>query len=331
METRSNQIIVGSVVLGLMVGLVFFLVWLSQPNQEGRKSYDIQFTQSVGGLAKGAQVTYSGVPVGQVDFVRLDDRNPEVIQVRITIDEAVPVLAPSQESIARGEADGTTASLAQSGFTGPILVELNTPRSMAPGRRQPLTAPGPYDGLPLIPPRPGGFAAILNNAPEVLEQFRQLAGRLTDFFSERNQESIAKILENVQVLTRSLGERGPEIAATLAETRVTLRKAGIAIERFGRLASTSDDLLRREGPATLREVRELLDRAQATLDSATTTISAAQPGLQALSERTLPEVGALMRDLRATSQSLRRITERLEQRGVGGLIGSEPLPDYQPK
>jgi phospholipid/cholesterol/gamma-HCH transport system substrate-binding protein len=331
METRSNQIIVGSVVLGLMVGLVFFLIWLSQPNRENRKSYDIQFRQSVGGLGKGAQVTYSGVPVGQVDLVTLDSRNPEVIQVRITIDEKVPVVAPSAQAIARGENDGTTASLAQSGFTGPILVELNTPRSVG-GERAPLTAPGPYEGgLPLIPPRPGGFAAILNNAPEVLDQFRQLAARLTDFFSERNQESIALILENVQVLTRSLGERGPEIAATLAEARLTLRRAGVAIERFGQLASTSDELLRREGPATLREVRQLLERAQGTLDSASATIASARPALETVAERTLPDVSALLRDLRATSESLRRVAERLEQRGVGGLIGSERLPDYEPK
>jgi len=337
METRSNQIIVGSVVLGLMVGLVFFLVWLSQPSREDKKSYDILFTQSVGGLAKGAPVTYSGVPVGQVDVVELDADNPEVIHVRITIDDSVPVLAATPESIARNEPDGTTASLAQSGFTGPILVELNTPRSLAGGERPPLTTPSKY-GNPLIPPRPGGFAAILNNAPEVLDQFRQLAARLTDFFSERNQESIALILENVQVLTRSLGERGPEIAATLAEARVTLRSASVAIDRFGRLASTSDALLQREGPATLREVRELLNRAQGTLNSAneaiasaSTTIASARPALESIRERTLPDVSALLRDLRATSEALRRVTERLEQRGVGGLIGGERLPDYRPK
>jgi hypothetical protein len=214
-------------------------VWLSQPNREGRKSYDILFTQSVGGLTKGAQVTYSGVPVGQVDLVELDRRNPEVIRVQVTIADTVPVLAATRESVAQNNADGTTASLSQVGFTGPIQVELNTPRSLAAGQRQALVTPGPY-GNPLIPTKPGGFAAILNNAPEVLDQFRQLAERLTDFFSPRNQESIALILENVQDLTKSLGERGPEIAATLAEARTTMRQAGTAIERFGKLANTTD-------------------------------------------------------------------------------------------
>jgi len=330
METRSNQIIVGSVVLGLMVGLVFFLIWLSQPNREGRKSYDILFTQSVGGLTKGAQVTYSGVPVGQVDLVELDRRNPEVIRVQITIAETVPVLAPTQESVARNAPDGTTASLSQVGFTGPIQVELNTPRSLAAGQRQSLTTPGPY-GNPLIPPRPGGFAAILNNAPEVLEQFRQLAERLTDFFSPRNQESIALILENVQELTKSLGDRGPEIAATLAEARRTMRQAGDAIERFGKLASTTDNMINREGASTFAELRQTLNSAQQSLGALQTAIGDVRPGLQTFSERTLPEVGALLRDLRATSESLRNVSERLEQRGVGSLLGGETLPDYKPK
>ncbi len=330
METRSNQIIVGSVVLGLMVGLVFFLIWLSQPNREGRKSYDILFTQSVGGLSKGAQVTYSGVPVGQVDLVELDRRNPEVIRVQVTIADTVPVLAPTPESVAQNNPDGTTASLAQVGFTGPIQVELNTPRSLAPGQRRALTTAGPY-GNPLIPTRAGGFAAILNNAPEVLEQFRQLAARLTDFFSQRNQESIAQILENVQVLTRSLGERGPEIAATLAEARNTLRQAGQAIERFGSLANTTDEMLRREAGSTFAELRQTLSSAQRSLGSLETAVGELTPGLRTFSDRTLPDVGALLRDLRATSEALRRVTERLEQRGVGGLLGSEPLPDYQPR
>lgn len=330
MENRSNSIIVGSVVLGLMVGLVFFLIWLSQPNREGRKSYDIMFTQSVGGLAKGAQVTYSGVPVGQVDLVELDRRNPEVIRVRVTVDESIPVLAPTRESVQRNAPDGTTASLSQVGFTGPIQVELTTPRSLAPGQRQALTAEGPY-GVPMIPPRPGGFAAILNNAPEVLEQFRLLAARLTDFFSPRNQESIAQILENVQRLTRELGDRGPQITATLNEAQETMRRAGVTIERFGELAGSTDRLINQQGAATFGELRTTLGAAARSLEALQAAVNEARPGIQTFSERTLPDVGALLRDLRATSESLRRITERLEQQGVGGLIGSEQLPNYEPR
>ena len=58
-------------------------------------------------------------------------------------------------------------------------------------------------------------------------------------------------------------------------------------------------------------------------------IGDARPGIQAFSNQTLPEVGQLIRDLRATSESLREITDRLNQQGVGGVIGGQRLPDYR--
>jgi len=58
METRSNQILVGSIVLGMLVALVVFIVWLSQFGEGGEKTYDIFFQQSIDGLEKGSGVTF---------------------------------------------------------------------------------------------------------------------------------------------------------------------------------------------------------------------------------------------------------------------------------
>ena len=57
METRSNQILVGSVVLGLIAALAVFMVWLSQIGDGANEEYDVFFQQSVEGLAKGSAVT----------------------------------------------------------------------------------------------------------------------------------------------------------------------------------------------------------------------------------------------------------------------------------
>lgn len=337
METRSNQILVGAVMLGLIVAIIVFLIWLSQIGEGGRKSYDIFFQQSVEGLNKGSQVTYSGVPIGQVDQIELDPRNPQFVRVRITVRDTTPVLAASRLPNGERANDGTTATIQGIGFTGVSQIQLTLPDTeRARGRRQPLTCPDegasplcPY-GVPVIPPRPGGFAAILNSAPELLERVTSLTERLTAVFSDRNQESIAGILENVERLTESFGERSPEIAATLAETRTTLRQAGNAVEQMGQLANSTDRLINREGPALTRDLRTSIQAATGSLQALERSIGAAQPGIESFSERTLPEVGALVRDLRATSESLRNISERLERQGVGGLIGSERLPDYEP-
>ena len=55
----------------------------------------------------------------------------------------------------------------------------------------------------------------------------------------------------------------------------------------------------------------------------------ARPGVQAFSSQTLPEIGQRVRDLRATTASLRDISDRLNQQGVGGIVGGQRLPDYE--
>ncbi len=54
METRSNHILVGGVVLGLLVMLVVFVLWIAQLSGGSEKKYDIFFKSSVDGLAKGS-------------------------------------------------------------------------------------------------------------------------------------------------------------------------------------------------------------------------------------------------------------------------------------
>jgi phospholipid/cholesterol/gamma-HCH transport system substrate-binding protein len=92
METRSNYVLVGSVVLALLAGLALFIVWLAGLSGEQRRCFDVYFAQGVGGLNKGTSVTFSGVPVGQITEISLLPERPEFVWVRIEVDEKTPVL-----------------------------------------------------------------------------------------------------------------------------------------------------------------------------------------------------------------------------------------------
>jgi len=146
--------------------------------------------------------------------------------------------------------------------------------------------------------------------------------------ADRNQESIAGILDNLEEVSRSLAERSPEIAATLAEARVAIRQAGDAADRIGQLAATTNTLLDRDGRPLMNDLRQTLRSADRSMQQLEAAVGEARPGIQAFTNQTLPEVGQLMRELRATSESLRDITDRLNQQGVGGVIGGQRLPDY---
>src|SRR4051812_10202981 len=115
MENRSYHILVGGVVLALIVALVAFIIWLSQASGEKERRFDIFFKQAVDGLAKGSAVTFSGVPVGQVESINLETNTPEFVRVRISVGQDVPVLI------------GTTATIKGVGFTGVSQIQLDPP------------------------------------------------------------------------------------------------------------------------------------------------------------------------------------------------------------
>jgi phospholipid/cholesterol/gamma-HCH transport system substrate-binding protein len=316
METRSNHVLVGGVVLILIAVLALFLVWISRFGAEGKREYDIFFKQSVDGLAKGSAVNFSGVPIGQVKDIALDAKSPEFVRVRVSVDDKTPILL------------GTTAAV-QGSFTGPSTVQLDGAK-----QGKPLISCENSScalGVPVIPAKPGGIGALLSNAPQLLERLTTLTERLAALLSDRNQVSIAGILDNTNKLSKALAERGPEIAATLAETRVAIQKAGIASEQIGNLAATSNDLLANDIKPTVGNLNKTIAAAKRSMETLDAAIGDARPGLQSFSKQTIPEVGQLVHDLREMAAALSSVAEKVDRGGAGSIIGSPKLPDYKGK
>jgi phospholipid/cholesterol/gamma-HCH transport system substrate-binding protein len=313
METRSNHVLVGAVVLALLVGTLLFIVWLARLNTNDNRCFDIYFP-AVGGLAKGSTVSFSGVPVGQIESISLLPQRPEFVWVRIQVKAETPVL------------QGTTAQIKSVSLAGANEIQLDG--AVKGGR--PITQTGPQ-GCPVIPASSGGLGALLNSAPELLNRIQRLTERLTELLSDENQNAISDILENVEATTRVLRERAPDLADAIGDARLAARNAGLAAENVARLAASTDRLVQEEARPAAQDLR----RAIAGVERATTNLDAmiadARPGVQNFTKSTLPEANRLVRDLRELSQSLQGFSERLEQGGIGGALGPEKLPDYKPR
>ena len=314
METRSNYVMVGAVTVALLAGVLLFIVWLAGLSNKQTKCYDIYFSQAVGGLNKGSTITFSGVPVGQVDRISLLPNRPEFVWVRITVDDQTPVL------------QGTTAQIKGVGFTGVSEIQLDGAAKGAP----PITQSGPQ-GCPVIPSATGGLGALLNSAPELIDRIQRLTERLTELLNDKNQNSIADILENIEVTTDVLAKRAPELAEAIGDARIAARNAGVAAQRVGVLADSTTRLVNEEGRPAAQDLRRSIASIQQTTANLDAMIADARPGVQSLSKSTLPEVNRLVRDLRELSQSLEAVSQRVEQQGIGGTLGPEKLPDYKPR
>jgi phospholipid/cholesterol/gamma-HCH transport system substrate-binding protein len=314
METRSNYVLVGAVTLGMLAGLLIFTVWLAGLSNKETKCYDIYFTQAVGGLNKGSTVSYSGVPVGQITQISLMPQRPEFVHVRITVDDETPVL------------QGTTAEIHGVGFTGVSEIQL------AGGARgaRPISQVGPQ-GCPVIPSSTSGLGALLNSAPELMERIQRLTERLTELLSDKNQNAISDILENMDRTTKVLADRAPELGQAISEARVAVHNAGVAAENVSALAANANQIVSEEGRPAMADLRKAIASMESAAANLNEVITDARPGVQTFSKSTLPELNKLVRDMQALSRSLTDVADRVQQGGIGGALGPEKLPDYKPR
>jgi len=313
METRSNHILVGTVTLVLLAGLLVFVVWLAGLSNKATKCFDIYFSQNVSGLNKGSSVNFQGVPVGQIEKISLLPDRPEFVWVRVQVSAETPIL------------QGTTAQIKGVGFTG--VSEIALEGAVKGG--QPLTQAGPQ-GCPVIPASSGGLGALRNSAPELIDRIQRLTERLTELLSDRNQNSIADILENVKKTTDVLAARAPDLADAIADARVAARQAGITAQRVGLLADSTNRLVNEQGKPAAEDLRKAIAAVQHSAENLDAMVADARPGVQNFSKNTLPEVNRLVRDLHDLTTSLQSFTQRLDENGVGGALGPPKLPDYQP-
>lgn len=320
METRSNHVLVGAVVLILLAVMALFIVWLARLGGGNEREYDIFFKQSVDGLSRGSAVSFSGVPSGQVKDIQFWKPDPSLVRVRISVNPDVPIL------------EGTTASI-QGSFTGPSTVQLDGAVKGAPPIACPVEHPRSACplGVPVIPTKQGGLGALLSSAPKLLERISTLTERLSDLLNDKNQASISGILANTNRLTKSLADRGPEIAATIAETRGAIEQAGAAVEKIGNLADTTNGLLADNVKPTIANLNQTISAARKSMETLDATIGDARPGLQTFSKKTVPEVDQLVQDLRETAIAFGSIAQRLDQGGASSLLGAPQLPDYKAK
>jgi phospholipid/cholesterol/gamma-HCH transport system substrate-binding protein len=312
-ETRSNYVMVGAVTVALLVGALLFIVWLAGLSNKQTKCYDIYFAEGVGGLNKGSNVSFSGVPVGQVSKISLLPNRPEFVWVRIEVDSQTPVL------------QGTSAQIHGVGFTGVSEIQL----AGAERGRPPIQQMGPQ-GCPVIPATSGGISALLNSAPELIDRIQRLTERLTELLSDKNQNSISDILENIDATTAELRKHAPEMGDTIAEIKIASHNAGIAANNVAALSNNANQLVNGPGRESIENLNKAIISARQAADNLNAMIGDARPGVQNFSKETLPEANKLVHDLRDLSQSLKQVSDRVNRQGIGGAVGPEKLPDYKP-
>jgi phospholipid/cholesterol/gamma-HCH transport system substrate-binding protein len=197
MEAEKHYFLEGLFIIVLVAAAAFAFVWLAKSGNRDDVLYRIHFTESVSGLSLGDPVKFRGVDVGTVKALAIDDKDPNLVEVDVSLRKDTPVKTD------------TKASLKLKGITGNLIVELDGGSAKAKS----LVEATPAGQIPEIPSEVSKLTSILDALPKVIEKFGSMetkaakmmtdVGKVTGTMKEAAEnvkETTEKVKENPSVL-----------------------------------------------------------------------------------------------------------------------------------
>jgi paraquat-inducible protein B len=311
----AKPLVVGSFVVGaLVLGVIGILLFGGSSLFARVTRVVVVFTGSVAGLEVGSPVTFRGVRIGKVRSIRvLIDVNShqDSIPVYLDLEPALVTWTGGRQPAGVSElADSVKRGLraqliSQSYVTGQLTVNLDLHPEL------PVMTQVSIDGVPEIP-------SIPSDLQDLKDQFRRLD---LPGLGQRTRDTLVSMQRTLDTLNGVVGPITQSLQTTLDKTTQAVSRVQadatrtlatidqLAVDGRGQLKTNGDDLDR------------LLRTAQRTATEADSLLASLNDMTDAHSEMR-GDLQASLRDLAASSSSLRSLTEDLRKNPVGTLLRS---------
>jgi len=252
MDTNVNYTIVGLFVISLVAATTLGIIWLSSGfSMQQFKTYQVFMQESVSGLSPDSPVEFNGVNVGSVKKVELDDKNPNLVTVFLSVENGTPI------------SQGTTATIASKGLTGIAFIALKDKGE----DKEPLTTL-PGQQYPVIKTAPSLFLRLDQALNSLSENLRKVTDDISALLNKDNLESIKETLANMQRVTATIANNSKQIDTILHSASSLSQRLEPLIQSS---ASTMRILEIQTLPATYRLLTNL-DNASRSLAETTAEI-----------------------------------------------------------
>jgi len=312
METRANHVLIGAFTLAVIVAAFGFILWLAKNEIDQRfTAYDILFEGSVTGLNVAGDVRYQGVRVGQVKEIRIYEKNPKLVRVRIEIDANTPVNS------------GSLASLEFFGITGVLFVQINSGDASAP----PLVAQADQE-VPVIASGKSSLEALFAGAPQLLENAAVLVERLSLLVDTDNRKSISGILKNAEAVSTSVAGRSAEINELIINANKMSRDFSEVSGNLNALTARLDRLGMQAETTLNSDVHNFLREATGLTRELGDIVKDNKMAINNFGDRGLREFATFVVEARQLVTTLDRVAQRLESDPARFFLGNS-ASEYQ--
>ena len=312
METRANHVLIGAFTLAVIVAAFGFILWLAKNEIDQHfAAYDILFEGSVTGLNVAGDVRYQGVRIGQVKEIRIYEKNPKLVRVRIEIDANTPVNS------------GSLASLEFFGITGVLFVQINSGDANAP----PLVAQADQE-VPVIASGKSSLEALFAGAPQLLENAAVLVERLSLLVDTDNRKSISGILKNAETVSASVAGRSAEINELIINANKMSRDFSEVSGNLNALTARLDRLSMQAETTLNSDVHNFLREATGLTRELGDIVKDNKMAINNFGDRGLREFATFVVEARQLVTTLDRVAQRLESDPARFFLGNS-ASEYQ--
>ncbi|MGB5306722.1 MAG: MlaD family protein [Gammaproteobacteria bacterium] len=299
MERKVNYALVGLFVIALGAAWLVISLWLTLGDFRTQyTTYHVYMDESVSGLYMDAPVKYRGVEIGKVREIKLNPRTTDQVQLTLAIESSVPIKTD------------TIAVLTVQGLTGIAFVDLTGGSLDAP-----LLAAQQGEEFPVITSGPSFFSRLDMSGTELIANLNVLTNRLVSMLDADGRESLRGILVNIRDITGAVASRKADLEQSVVNARLMLAQVDTTARAF---EDTAAKVI-----SAVDTVDDMAGKISATTEVITEYVHGSGTGIQDFTQQTLPELGALVSELRELTQSLNGISRKLEEDPRILLFGHE--------
>lgn len=161
----------------------------------------VYMQESVSGLSIDSPVEFNGVNVGTVKSVDLNDQNPQLVELLLTVKSSTPVT------------QGTVATLTTRGVTGLTYVAL---KDKSTDLRKLTIRPG--ERYPVIKTAPSLFLRLDTALSQLSTNLRLVTESIQSVLDKENLKSIKQTLKHLDRITGTLSDNSEKINLILSNT-----------------------------------------------------------------------------------------------------------------
>lgn len=214
MYSRVNYLVVGIFVVIFGIGLVWFAFWLGKYDlRDQYHTYRLEISESVSGLSVDSDVMLRGVDIGRVSAIRINPDNIEVTEVYVNIRQDVPIK------------EDMVASTKMFGITGLLSIEIEG------GTNAAKTLQPTDEYIPTIKTKTSLVTNLSRSVESLSQKLDALLEQGQKVVSDKNINTVEKILDNVEVITKNGEEVEKRVMSSLEELDTAIKAFRDSMQR----------------------------------------------------------------------------------------------------